>query len=92
MPECGNCKGHESTPVSVPYVVHEGIVSKMERQCKRLWIVAIIAILALFASNAGWLIYESQFETVYYDQDSDGINNVNSGTQGDLTYEPEGQG
>ena len=36
--------------------------------------------------------YESQFETISYEQDSDGINNINTGSQGDVEmYEPKGE-
>ena len=33
-----------------------------ERTTKRLWVVIIILIGLLLATNAGWLLYESQFE------------------------------
>lgn len=52
----------------IPYYVHEGEMVRMERMNKR-WFVAFIVVLAmLFATNAGWIIYESQFETVDIDQ------------------------
>ena len=35
-----------------------------ERTTKRLWVVIIILIGLLLATNAGWLLYESQFEYV----------------------------
>lgn len=85
-----DCHGNNDG-LPVPYVVHESEMARAERREKRLWIVIIILISALFLSNIGWLIYESQFETYYYEQDGDGINNVNSGEQGDVLYEPEGQ-
>lgn len=50
--------------VDVPYIVHEGAMARLDRTIKRLWIVIILLILLLVASNAGWLYYESQFETV----------------------------
>lgn len=45
----------------VPYIVHEGDMARMERINKRLWIVVIMLILLLIASNTVWLMYESQF-------------------------------
>ncbi len=83
MANCENCKSNNA-PESVPYIVHESSMARMERQIKRLWIALIIALVMLFGSNIGWLIYESQFETFYYEQDGEGINNVNLGEQGDL--------
>ena len=41
------------------------------------WMIAFFVALAMFfASNVGWIIYESQFETYYYDQDGQGVNNL----------------
>ena len=57
---CETCKGKEAhAPESVPYIAHESSMARMERQIKRLWIALIVVIAMLFASNAGWLIYES---------------------------------
>lgn len=48
----------------VPYIVHEGAMARLDRTIKRLWIVIILLIILLVVSNAGWLYYQSQFETV----------------------------
>ena len=85
MANCESCKGKEAhAPESVPYIVHELSMARIERQVKRLWIALIVCIAMLFACNAWWLIYESQFATISYEQDGEGINNVNIGEQGDL--------
>ena len=85
MANCETCKGKDaSAPESVPYIVHESSMARMERQIKRLWIALVVCIAMLFACNAGWLIYESQFATISCEQDGEGINNVNIGEQGDL--------
>lgn len=52
---------------TVPYIAHEGMMVRMERTNHRLWILCIVLIIALIASNAAWIFYESQFE--YYDED-----------------------
>ena len=91
MANCETCKNVKSAPENVPYIVHESSMARMERQVKRLWIALLVAVMALFASNTGWLIYESQFETFYYEQDGEGINNVNLGEQGDLNNGTEGK-
>ena len=90
MPDCNTCKSKNSPP-NVPYVVHEGVMSRLERVIKRLWIAVIVAVCLLFASNVGWMIYESQFDTISYEQDGEGINNVNIGEQGDLINGTEGE-
>lgn len=60
---CNNC-GSEKKPQSVPYIVHESDMSRLERQLKRLWIVILVLIFMLVGSNCAWLWYESQFEHI----------------------------
>lgn len=78
-------KGQES----VPYIIFEGEMARSERHIKRLWIVILALVVALLATNIAWLVYESQFETIYWEQDGGGVNNINTGEQGDVVYEPE---
>lgn len=59
---CNNCG--DKAPTNVPYVVHESAMARAERQAKRLVAVIILLIVLLVGSNIGWLVYESQFETV----------------------------
>ena len=80
---------NENLPDSVPYIAHEAEIARQERHIKRLWIALIVAIVLLFASNVAWLVYESLFETISVEQDGDGLNNVNTGEQGDIDYEPK---
>ena len=91
MANCESCKKVQNAPESVPYIVHESSMARMERQIKRMWIAVIVAVCLLFASNAGWMIYESQFDTISYEQDGEGINNVNISEQGDLINGAEGE-
>lgn len=89
---CETCKNKENhAPQSVPYIVHESSMARMERHVRRLWISLVVCIAMLFACNASWLIYESQFETIAYEQDGDGVNNVNLGEQGDLNNVAESE-
>ena len=60
---CNGC-GEHKLPESVPYIVHESDMSRLERQLKRLWVVILVLIFMLVGSNCAWLWYESQFETV----------------------------
>lgn len=48
----------------IPYFAHEGEMNRAERANKRLWVIIIILIVALVGTNAGWIIYESQFSEV----------------------------
>lgn len=76
---------------NVPYIVFEGEMARAERRDKRQWIVIIVLIFALLASNIGWIWYESQFDTYTYEytQDGQGLNNINTGEQGDVLYGTE---
>ena len=48
----------------IPYIAYESALARQERTIKRLFIITILLIALLVATNAGWLIYESQFEEV----------------------------
>lgn len=72
---------------TISYAAHEGMLARMERTIRRLWILCIILILLLAGTNAAWIWYENQFvdETLTVTQDSpDGINNY-IGNDGDIT-------
>jgi cell division septal protein FtsQ len=49
---------------TISYAAHEGMMARMERTIRRLWILCIILILLLAGTNAAWLWYEMQFEDV----------------------------
>jgi hypothetical protein len=90
MANCETCKAKQN-PVSIPYVAHEKAMQRAERHTRRLWIALIVAVALIFASNVAWLWYESQFETITYQQEGEGINNVNYGEQGDLNNGAESE-
>ena len=83
---CNNCSTAENQNVTVPYVVHEATVARQERQIKRMWISLIVAVAMLFASNMGWLIYQSQFDTFSYDYTQDGNGNNIIGNDNEVDY------
>ena len=69
----------------VPFAAYETALARSEIHNKRLWIVILVLIGALIASNLAWVVYESQFEDIveteeYYDveQNADGGGNNNS--------------
>ena len=65
MANCETCKNVKSAPENVPYIVHESSMARMERTAKRLWITILTLIFLLVGTNCAWLLYESQWETVY---------------------------
>ena len=76
----------ERENVSVPYLVHEGVLARMERTIKRLWVLCIVLIVLFVGSNAGWLYYESLWSnevTTITQENADGYNNY-IGNDGDI--------
>ena len=78
----------QNDPVMIPYFAHEGEMARAERMNKRLWIVILVLIICLVGTNAGWIVYESQFTdevtTTEIEAQQDGDYNFVSG--GDLNY------
>jgi len=73
---------------SVPYIVHESEVARLERITKRLWILILVLVILLVATNAIWIWYESQWEVVHTtvtQENGEGINNY-IGNDGDIIY------
>lgn len=64
-----------NTPM-INYAAHEGMMARMERTIRRLWILCIILIVLLAGTNAAWIWYESQFmdESLTVTQDLDSGN------------------
>lgn len=86
MVSCDTCKSKQGTPESVPYIVHESAMARMERQVKRGWIALIISVCLLFASNAAWLYcwmqYDYSSEEVVVDAENGIANYI--GNDGDI--------
>ena len=49
---------------TISYYAHEGMMARMERTNHRLWIVVIVLIVSLLATNLAWILYEMQWEVV----------------------------
>lgn len=91
MGNCESCKNKTETPNSVPYIVHESSMARMERTIKRLCITILTLIFLLVGSNCVWIWYNAQFEvvektTIEAEQDGSGVNIVSGG---DLDYGAE---
>ena len=89
--DCETCKEKRKviaqTPKDVPYIAHESAVARLERVIKRLWVLAIVLIVLLAASNAAWIWYCNQWETVesweITQENESGYNNF-IGNDGDI--------
>lgn len=65
------------------------VIDQAKINAKRWFIAWIITLAALIGTNAAWIYVFQSYE--YVSQYSDGINSINSGSQGDVKYEPEGE-
>lgn len=84
----------EDSKVKVDWLVFESVQVRNERINKRLIIALFMSIAFLFLSNAIWLYAWLQYDysssdtttttTTKYSQDGQGINNINTGRQGDV--------
>ena len=88
--DCETCKEKRKviaqTPKDVPYIAHESAVARLERVIKRLWVLTLVLIVVLAASNAAWIWWESQYETIettITQENADGYNNY-IGNDGDI--------
>ena len=86
--DCETCKEKRKviaqTPKDVPYIAHESAVARLERIIKRLWVLALVLIVLLAASNAAWIWWESQFEEVRIEQENESGYNNFIGNDGDI--------
>ena len=69
----------------------DGWATEVIQQAKRNtrhWVIAFaITLAALIGTNTAWIYVFQSYD--YISQDGNGINNYNTGTQGDLKNEPE---
>lgn len=75
----------------VDYITHEGMVARMERAQKRMWILCIVLIGLLLGSWIGFFVYESQFEDVVITADQSAESGNNYAVGGDM-YGNEAEG
>lgn len=64
MADCKTCKERRSATEPIPYIAHESAMARMERTIKRLWVLLIVVVTLLVATNGVWIWRESQFEDV----------------------------
>ena len=66
----------EENQIELLVRAYETTAARDERKYRRLWIVLIITIILLVATNVTWLVYISQydFESYDYAQDGAGVN------------------
>lgn len=65
------------------------LIEQTRTNAKRWFVAWIITLIALVGTNMAWLYVFQSYD--YVSQFSDGINSINSGTQGDIINEPKGE-
>lgn len=70
-----NCSDHIEQN-SVPYIVHESAMARMERYNRRILIALIVSILIIAITNCVWIyaMLQYDFESYEYTQDGEGVN------------------
>ena len=86
MVDCKKCEEKNKVETSIPYIVYESGEARHERREKRLIFCLVLLIVLLVGSNIGWLVYESQWETISTIQEvsQDAENGSNSFVGGDV--------
>ena len=92
MADCKSCKAKEQPSETVPFIAHEGMMSRAERTAKRLWITILLLIVLLVGTNAGWIWFESQFEetTTTIEAEADDGDNAVANNNGMVNYNGKG--
>ena len=72
----------------ISYYEHESQMARMERTNTRLWLLCILLVIFLVATNGLWLYYNSQWETISVEQEasSEGGGNAFINSGGDFNY------
>ena len=93
MTDCKSCKENRQKLEPVPYIVHESAMARQERTIKRLWILLILVISLLVATNGAWIVYESQFtdEVVTVESETDNGGTAIANANGEITYYGESE-
>lgn len=60
------------------------VIEQSKRNAKRWFVAWLVTLAALIGTNAAWIYVAQSYE--YISQDGSGQNNINTGTQGDITH------
>lgn len=65
------------------------VIEQSKRNAKRWFVAWLVTLSALIGTNAAWIYVAQSYE--YISQDVSGQNNINTGTQGDITHGTENE-
>ena len=66
------------------------LIQQAKSNAKRWFIACLITLIALIGTNMAWLYVFQSYD--YITQDGEGVNNANTGTQGDVNIGTDSQG
>lgn len=65
------------------------VIEQSKKNAKRWFVAWLVTLAALIGTNAAWIYVAQSYE--YISQDGSGQNNINTGTQGDITHGTENE-
>lgn len=65
------------------------VIEQSKRNAKRWFVAWLVTLSALIGTNAAWIYVAQSYE--YISPDGSGQNNINTGTQGDITHGTENE-
>lgn len=65
------------------------VIEQSKRNAKRWFVAWLVTLSALIGTNAAWIYVAQSYE--YISQDGSVQNNINTGTQGDITHGTENE-
>lgn len=73
---------------TVSYYIHEEQMCRQDIHNKRLFILCIILLISLLATNGAWIYHESMYEDIRTEQEitSDGNGDIAVSGVGDINY------
>ena len=80
---------NKNSIVSVPYIAYEKEIDDKNKTIRSLRNIIILLVIAIVLIDWMFLSFINKHDFTSYAQDGNGINNMNSGVQGDITNESE---
>lgn len=79
----------KSSMINVPYIVYEKDMEHKNTVIKIMGASIICLIIAIITIVYMFMSFINSYDYTSYEQDGNGINNINSGTQGDVVNESD---
>ena len=76
---------NEKTMVTVPYIAYEKAMDDKKLVIKIMSSIIISLVVAIVVTIVLFMSFINKCNFTSYDQDGNGVNNINSGTQGDVS-------